>query len=54
MQQNIDAVRAGMPTFVTQIAAKKTDARFAVVLFGAIAAEVILDWTPSVGIFFLY
>jgi Mg-chelatase subunit ChlD len=50
MQQNIDAVRAGMPSFVSQIQAKKTDAQFAVVLFGATAAEVILDWTASVSI----
>jgi hypothetical protein len=47
MQVNIDAVRQGMPLFVDQIAAKKTDAQYGVVLFGAVATEVVLDWTPS-------
>jgi hypothetical protein len=47
MQVNIDAVRQGMPLFVDQIAAKKTDAMYGVVLIGAVATEVVLDWTPS-------
>jgi hypothetical protein len=47
MQVNIDAVRQGMPLFVDQIAEKKTDAQYGVVLFGAVGTEVVLDWTPS-------
>jgi hypothetical protein len=46
MQANIDAVRQGMPVFVDQIAAKKTDAMYSVVVF-ALEPEVVLDWTPS-------
>lgn len=46
MQANIDAVRQGMPLFIDQIAEKKTDAMFAVVVF-ALEPEVVLDFTAS-------
>ena len=46
MQANIDAVRIGFPAFVDQIARKKVDAVYHVVLFGGLP-ESVLDASPN-------